>query len=941
MKSQRRFVSVLTALLFVALSTGAALAQDDQGAYPPANAPQQSYPDQGAQQSYPDQQGQQPPYAGQQSYPDQGQQQQQSYPSQPGEQAGQQQQDPPGRVARVQYMSGQVSTQPGGVNDWIAATQNRPLTTADRIWTDKNSQAELNVGDGFLRMNSETSVTLTNVTDNSVQVELDQGTLEVTVKHLEKGEIYEIDTPNYAFTVMKNGVYRFDVYPNEDQSWVTVRSGYGEATGKGAAVRVNSGQQVRFNGGTSLVHTALNAPARDGFDDWVQVRDKRLDDSLSARYVSPGVIGYQDLDTYGHWVQAPQYGNVWIPNSVPTGWAPYRNGHWVWIAPWGWTWVDDAPWGFAPFHYGRWVTYGGYWGWAPGPVGYWNPYYAPALVGWIGGPGFGVGFGFGGGGWGIGINFGWFPLGWGEPFYPRYCGWGHGGWYRGGGYVSNAYVRNVNITNTRITNINNVTNNYYHNTGVANAHYGFRNTPGAVTAAPQSAFKSGLPINRAGGAVPRSALGQGTMLRGVDATPTRQSVVGGAAQAHNTPPASAFNRPVVTANRGTANRPANLEAANQATAAHGNMNGVFNKPGQTNVGAANANNGGFNKPGQNSVGAQNGHVNNTPGNVQANNNAAHGAPNTGITQPGRVNSPANTQGVNARGPATGGTEARNETPTTMGGHYVPRPPSAGGNPTTHATPYGGGSAASGNVYNTHPNTGAANSGYANNNHGTTPYGNQQQHNTGVTNPNSNVARPPQTYQPGHTNSAPQSSQPHSAAPQSAPKGSGSSNSGSHGSGTAMSVPRPPSGYTYHPTQSYSASNTGAAGRTNTGYYGNRSYTPSSSGYSASRPSYGSTPSYSAQRSYGSTPSYSAQRSYGSTPSYSSRSAAPTYQARSYGSTPSYSSRSYGSTPSYSGRSAGSYSAPRASGGGGSYHGGGGSVSHSSGGGGGHSGGGHR
>ena len=47
----------------------------------------------------------------------------------------------------------------------------------------------------------------------------------VTVRHLEKGEIYEVDTPNYAFTVMKSGVYRFDVYPNEDQSWVTVRSG--------------------------------------------------------------------------------------------------------------------------------------------------------------------------------------------------------------------------------------------------------------------------------------------------------------------------------------------------------------------------------------------------------------------------------------------------------------------------------------------------------------------------------------------------------------------------------------------------------------------------------------------------------------------------------------------------------------------------------------------
>ena len=177
----------------------------------------------------------------------------------------QQVQDPPGRVARVQYMSGEVSMQPGGVNDWVAASMNRPLTTADRVWTDKNSRAELNVGDGFIRMNSETSLTLSNVSDSTVQLELDQGVLEVTVRHLEKGEIYEVDTPNLAFTVMKTGVYRFDVHPNEDQTWVTVSSGYGEATGKGTAVRVNSGQQVRFSGGNSLQHAAYGAPATRWF----------------------------------------------------------------------------------------------------------------------------------------------------------------------------------------------------------------------------------------------------------------------------------------------------------------------------------------------------------------------------------------------------------------------------------------------------------------------------------------------------------------------------------------------------------------------------------------------------------------------------------------------------------------------------------------------------
>lgn len=855
MNSQRRFKTVWMALLFVALSSGLLFAQYQGGApaydqdqagapappmaatAPPQDdsgqqypAPQQPYP--GQQQPYP---GQQQPYPGQQQYPSG---------------AGAPQQDPPGRVARVEYMDGQVSIQPGGVNDWIAASQNRPLTTSDRVWTDKESRAELNIGDGFIRMNSETSLTLTSVSDNNVQLELDQGTLEITVRHLNPGEIYEVDTPNYAFTVMKSGVYRFDVYPNEDQSWVTVRSGEGTATGRGAAVRVKSGSQIRFTGGNSLQHTAESAPARDGFDDWAQVRDKRLDSSLSAQYVSPGVIGYQDLDQYGSWQPTPLYGNVWVPTAVPVGWAPYRYGHWVWIAPWGWTWVDDAPWGFAPFHYGRWVVWGGGWAWAPGPIGYWNPYYAPALVGWIGGPGFGIGFGFPG--FGIGINFGWFPLGWGEPFYPRYCGWGYGGWYRGGGFVTAAYFNRVNITNTHITNVTNITNNYY--SGNVNAtHYGFRTTPGAVTAAPSSAFASGAAINRVGGAVPKSALGQGSMLRGVSLNPTKQSVLGGKApETRGTPPSSAFSRSVITANRpSTANRPANLETANQQTLAHGNLNAL-------NRGASSFNNA--------------------------------SRPSTSAANTGRTGGNTN-YGAQSHGPATSGSEARlDTTPTSMGGHYVPRPPSAGG--VQPSGTHSGATGATNNNYGHGTNSAA--------NRGTTPYNNQHYGSS-----QSSVPRPPQSTQPSH-GSTPTYSSPHqSSSPHSSPKSSGHESSGHDSSGhSSLSVPHPPADYSYHAAPTYSASAGYGASRPLSGYAGNRS-TYDGAGSDRSSRSYGngSSSPYSA-RSYGSSPAYS-NRSYGSNPTFSSR---------GNGTAPTYSARNYGSSPSYSNRSTRSYSAPHYSGG---------------------------
>ena len=103
--------------------------------------------------------------------------------------------------------------------------------------------------------------------------------------------------------------------------------------------------------------------------------NRREQQARSVQYVSREMVGYEDLDDFGVWRPVPEYGVVWFPSSVPLGWAPYRFGHWIWVEPWGWTWVDDMPWGFAPFHYGRWAFVQGAWVWVPSsePAG-WVPY---------------------------------------------------------------------------------------------------------------------------------------------------------------------------------------------------------------------------------------------------------------------------------------------------------------------------------------------------------------------------------------------------------------------------------------------------------------------------------------------------------------------------------------------------------------------------------------
>jgi len=445
--------------------------------------------------------------------------------------------DPPGRAVRLKYISGPVSIQPGGVNDWVAAVVNRPLTTSDRVWTDKEARAELHMGSAALRLNAETSMTLTNVSDDIVQIELDQGTLNLHIRHLFGGETYEIDTPNQAFTILKAGDYRFDVDPSADTTSITVWHGEGEANGQGPGVKLKSGHQASFTNGTSLEHQEASAPGLDGFDDWCRVRDDRVDHAKSYEYVSADVVGADELDDYGTWRTVPTYGAVWVPAVAP-GWAPYHYGHWVWVEPWGWTWVDDAPWGFAPCHYGRWVYAGGFWAWAPGPVVVARPVYAPALVAWVGGPHFGISLSFGGGG-----GVGWFPLGWGEPYVPSY-------------HVSQTYFQQVNVTNTHITNITQVTNNYYINNNnttvvnnnIQNIHYANQNVAGAVTAVPTRAMTSSEPVAKAAVAVPASEMKNVSVANTAAVAPEKTSLLGAKANSPAVvPPARAMaSRPVVS-----------------------------------------------------------------------------------------------------------------------------------------------------------------------------------------------------------------------------------------------------------------------------------------------------------------------------------------------------------------------------------------------------------
>lgn len=435
--------------------------------------------------------------------------------------------DPPSRVARLNYTTGAVSFRPAGVEDWTAAALNYPVTTGDNLWVDRGARAELHVGSTAIRLSSETSFGLLNLDDRMAQISVSQGTVQIRVRYLPEDQGFEVDTPNVAISLLRPGEYRIDANPDNQTTVVTVRSGQAELTASGGpAFPLRPGQVARLTGTNPPTQDLLGLGPPDSWDRWCENRDLREEQSVSARYVSREMIGYEDLDTYGQWRDDPRYGAVWIPASVPGGWAPYRYGHWAWVEPWGWTWIDDAPWGFAPFHYGRWVTVGGGWAWIPGRPAP-RPVYAPALVAFVGGSHFGLSLSVGGG-----PHVAWFPLGPGEAYVPAY-------------HVSPAYVRNVNVTH--VTNIN-VTNVYNNTTVVNRVTYVNQRVPGAVTAVPQQAFVGARPIGRAAVVVSPQQMASAQVVGTTPGVvPRRESVLASAQglRPMAAPPASA-TRPVVT-----------------------------------------------------------------------------------------------------------------------------------------------------------------------------------------------------------------------------------------------------------------------------------------------------------------------------------------------------------------------------------------------------------
>jgi len=430
--------------------------------------------------------------------------------------------DPPGRVGRVSIVAGSATVTDMTSGDSQTVLLNWPITGGQNIATDAGGRAEIRIGSLAVRLDGATDVDFVRIDDETIELVVQRGAVGLHVRSRDMLAAIDLTTPRERVVLDDVGRYRLDVDRAPGLTSLTVTTGYARLLTDGSTFSVVGGQRADISG-EPAPQVQILAPLTDNFGDWVAPLDRRDDAIRSARYLSTETTGIESLDDFGQWRSVADYGQVWFPAVVQASWVPYRFGRWIWVVPWGWTWVDEAPWGFAPFHYGRWVSLNGRWGWLPGAY-VTRPIYAPCLVAWYGGAG----------------PVGWFPLGPGDIYVPGYR-------------ASRHYVETLNFQHLR--------GGSAAWRGDSQPRYVYQRNPNVVTWVDTDTMAHHRPVGRAlQPPPPQWSAAPATHLAPVAAQPPR-AIKRGADEVVASPAIAPARPATVQPTYGQSNRPARVDAA--------------------------------------------------------------------------------------------------------------------------------------------------------------------------------------------------------------------------------------------------------------------------------------------------------------------------------------------------------------------------------------------
>jgi hypothetical protein len=398
---------------------------------------------------------------------------------------------PPARVGRVSLASGKLEFRGPGDSAWSPASINDPVATGVALRTDPQARGEIRIGADTIDLDGGTEIAVAKLDLPIAEIAVRHGRIDLDIRGFNIGESVQIDSPRGGLWLLRAGRYDIDAGGDDRPVRIAAFTGRARFVGAGSDIEIAAGDRAVLSA-TGPVDATIEAASADEFAEWCGAR--AVNDSMLAApyFITRDMTGYAVLDAAGSWRATDKYGEVWTPTAPPADWMPFRNGHWRWLSLWGWSWVDDQPWGFATSHYGRWLFADGKWSWVPGIMTP-HPVAAPAVVAYLGTPGVGLSYADG-----PGPAIAWFPLAPAEIYWPSYTS-------------DLDYIRAINRANVADLGLIRLNKDGEPPAEIANAHFANREFASVV---PRPVFVAGQPVANSLVAIPDRRLRDAPVIMG-------------------------------------------------------------------------------------------------------------------------------------------------------------------------------------------------------------------------------------------------------------------------------------------------------------------------------------------------------------------------------------------------------------------------------------------
>src|SRR5882672_7505536 len=182
------------------------------------------------------------------------------------------QQQPPARVGRVSFVSGNIAFHTAGQTEWSAAAVNYPIATGASLWADAEARAEIQIAASTIAMASNTELDVTALDARGTQLNVPQGRIYLHLRRLDAGQSVEVDIPRGAIQLLQPGYYDIDAGTQDQPARVAVFEGSARFVGSGADITIKAGD-VALLSGVNPVTATLEQAVADAFVEWCRSRD--------------------------------------------------------------------------------------------------------------------------------------------------------------------------------------------------------------------------------------------------------------------------------------------------------------------------------------------------------------------------------------------------------------------------------------------------------------------------------------------------------------------------------------------------------------------------------------------------------------------------------------------------------------------------------------------